>query len=144
MLKNNVVRKEGWEKRFTKYVESVANRPFKRGEHDCTIFVALCVREITGHDLSKEFFKAYKNKEQAWKILNELGCEDLCDLACLYAGEAHENVKFAKRGDIVLLKHETEGYSLGVVDLSGRQAVTTGKESLVFYPRKEWLKAWEV
>lgn len=140
MLKN---RKEGWEQRLITHIEKVHNKPFKRGQHDCALFVCNCIYEMTGCDLAEDFRGKYKTKKEAFKMLREKGCENLRDIAFARTGTPYENINFAKRGDVVLLKCG-EGFSLGIVDMSGRFAVTTGENELVYKPKDEWLEVWEI
>lgn len=143
MLKNNVQRRQDWDKRLIAYIEKVRDQPFKRGEHDCALFVCNCVYEMTGYDLAEDFRGKYDTKKEAFKMLREKGCEDLREIALARGGAPYENINFAKRGDVVLIKNN-EGFSLGIVDMSGRFAITTGENCLKYLKKDRWLEVWEI
>lgn len=138
------MRKENWVTLLADFLKTHLNAPFKRGEHDCAVFVAQALEVITGDDFIREFNgKEYHSKGEAAKLLKTHGFDDLEALATDRLGEPYANINFAKRGDVVSL-HGEEGPALAIVDLSGRFAVTTGIEGLKFYPPEKWVKAWSV
>ena len=138
-----MIRKQDWQTQLSIYFEKVREKSFKRGEHDCALFVCNCIEIMTGVDFAKDFREKYKTKKQAYEILKSKGYEGLSEIAFAKLGEPYKNINFAKRGDIVTLVCE-EGISIGLIDLSGREAITTGEKGLTYYPKDQWLKAWEV
>ena len=98
---------------------------------------------MTGADYATEYRNKYKTKKEAFKLLKEKGFDGLKEIALGKLGEPYNNINFAKRGDVVTLKCK-EGISLGIIDLSGRMAVTTGEEGLTYYPKNQWIEAWAV
>lgn len=140
---SKLTRFQNWEERFTNYVNEYMNKPFKRGQHDCALFVCNVVLEMTGHDFAEEYRDKYETKEQAYELLKKFGFKDLLQLAKKKGGKPYENLNFAKRGDVVLIQNE-EGYSLAIIDLTGRTALTTGKDGLIKVDRGRWLKAWSI
>jgi hypothetical protein len=138
------MRKENWAMLLAAFFHDRLNKPFKRSEHDCAVFVAQALEVMTGEDYIRELkAEAYHSKGEAKKVLNSHGFETLEDLATDRLGQPYENINFAKRGDVVSL-HGEEGPALAIIDLSGRSAVTTGIEGLKFYPPEKWVKAWSV
>ncbi len=136
-------RLEDWVVRLDKFIESNRNRQFKRGEFDCALFAGYAVEEMTGEKMVGPYLRTYKTKKEAFDMLRAGGIKSLVELANKYLGEPLENVNFASRGDIVAVKYENE-VALAVIDLTGRFAVTTGKDGLFFFEKKYWLKAWGV
>lgn len=134
---------EGWEIRLTQHIEKIRQEPFKRGENDCALFAGECIEIMTGRDVTSEFRKPYKSKKQAQNLLEQLGYADLEAVATAKLGEKLPSINFAGRGDCVMIKVGDEK-ALGIVDLSGRQAVSVGKEGLVHYGAKYWTDAWKV
>lgn len=135
---------QGWEIRLNDYFETMRSVPFTRGKHDCALFAGHCIEVMTETNLTDEFKETeYHTKKQAFEMLKTLGYYDLSEIANKKLGEPYPFPAYAKRGDCVLIQHE-EQQALGIVDLSGRKAITIGAEGFVFYPMKNWVKAWGV
>lgn len=135
---------QGWEIRLDTYFEKMRLVPFKRGQHDCALFAGHCVDVMRETDVTTEFKQTpYKTKKEAFEMLKALGYDDLAAIATKKLGAPLPAPGYAQRGDCVLIEHENQ-QALGIVDLSGRRAVTIGKEGFVFYPMKNWVTAWKV
>ena len=135
---------QGWEIRLNDYFEKMRSVPFARGEHDCALFAGHCIEVMTEKTITDEFKKTeYRTKQQAFEMLKNLGYYDLAEIANKKLGDCLPAPGYAQRGDCVLIQHEGQ-QALGIVDLSGRRAVTIGTEGFVFYPMKNWVKAWGV
>ena len=143
MGRQQMTRFEDWPNRLDKFIEENRHRKFERGEFDCALFAGLALEAMTGEEFVKPYFRGYKTKKQAFDMLRAGGMDSLIEVANKYLGGSLESVNFASRGDIVAVKYENE-VALAVVDLTGRYAVTTGKDGLFFFDRKYWLKAWGV
>jgi hypothetical protein len=136
-------RREDWAVQLNNFIETNRNRVFERGVFDCAVFAGLAVKAMTDEDFVQKYIGAYKSKKEGFELLKSEGMKSLVDLAEKCLGPELENIKLAGRGDIVAVKYENE-VALAVVDLTGRRAVTTGKEGLFFFESKYWLKAWGV
>lgn len=136
-------RKENWVNLFNNFVEEHRHKHFVRGVNDCAIFAANAIYILTGKDLAIDFRALYKNKQQANNILNEKGYIDLEAVADDRLGSAYSLPTRAQRGDCVLVEINSEK-ALAIVDLSGKRAVTTGKNGLEYIKMKFWIKAWKV
>lgn len=134
---------EGWEIRLNDLIESRRAIPFKRGVNDCVLFAADAVRIMTGHNFRPANMPEYKTREQAVEYLKTLGYANYEAAATDKLGEKMSSPAFAGRGDCVLIEFEGE-QALGIVDLSGRRAVTIGKKGLTQYDPKYWVAAWKV
>lgn len=134
---------QGWEKRLADYLFEVKDKPFKRGAHDCALFAGRCVDIMTGSDTVTEFLHPYESRAEAYEMLKTLGYDGLEAIANKKLGEPLPLVSYAGRGDCVLLKVD-DHEALGIVDLSGRFAVTIGLKGLVHMPPAYWEKAWKV
>lgn len=138
-----IKRYQDWAVKLNNFIESNTDRKFERGVFDCTVFAGLAVKEMTGKDFVEKYIGVYKTKKEGFELLKKEGIKDLIDLTNKCLGKPYQNVNFAKRGDVVAIKHEKE-LALGIVDLTGRRAVTTGKEGLFYFDKKHWLIAWGV
>lgn len=129
--------------RLTEYIEKMRLVPFKRGVHDCALFAGNCIDIETGLDTTSEFRKPYGTKKAAYELLKKMGYDGLAAVANAKLGEALPSPFYAGRGDCVLIEYEGEE-ALGIVDMTGRRAVTVGKDGLKFYDMKYWSKGWSV
>lgn len=132
---------EGWESRLAKYFDEMRDKPFKRGSHDCALFAGNCVDIMTETDTTSEFRQPYKTLKEALKMLKEMGYEDLSAIANKKLGEPLSNPAYAQRGDCVLIQIDDQ-QALGIVDLSGRKAITIGKEGFIYFGMENWVKVW--
>jgi hypothetical protein len=138
---------QGWELRLSAYIHKMKDEPFKRGKHDCALFAGVCADIMTGKDFTSKFRRPYKTKEQAYEFLKQLGYEGLAAIPNKLIGPPLPAPGYAQRGDGVLIEVEAEGdvhEALGIVDMTGRRAVTVGKNGLVFYDMKYWKAAWRI
>ena len=63
------MRKENWLECLNKYLDSVYDKPFEWGSHDCCHFSAACVEAMTGENPMK--FK-YKTKTGALRLIKKI------------------------------------------------------------------------
>lgn len=138
-----MIRFENWPVRLDAFIETNRHRKFDRGHFDCALFAGLAIEAMTDTKLVQDYVGLYKSKRAAFDMLKERGLNSLIDVATKHLGEPLTNINFAGRGDVVAVKYENE-LTLAVVDLTGRRAVTTGKDGLIFFEREFWLKAWGV
>lgn len=134
---------QGWEKRLSDYIESVKDQPFVRGVHDCALFAGVCAEVMTEQDFTEQFRRPYKTKKEAYEFLKSIGFDGLAAIPNKLLGEPYPNVAHAKRGDGALIECEGEE-ALGIIDMTGRRAVTVSKDGLKFYDIKYVTKAWEI
>lgn len=138
-----------WEKRLDSFCRSRRNLLFQFGSNDCALFVADAVKEITGDDLAAECRGRYQDRESAASLLRSL-CDGDLERYMEQIAKANQmeeiGIKFARRGDIVLLNQPT-GPSLGIVSLDGMKAlfaVENGPPHLDRTPVLECSRAWRV
>lgn len=138
-----MIRCEDWVARLDNFIEANRYREFERGHFDCALFAGLAIEAMTGAKIVQDYVGLYTSKRAAFALLKKRGMNDLSDVAINHLGEPLTNVNFASRGDVVVVEYEGE-FALAVIDLTGRRAVTTGKDGLIFFERQYWLKAWGV
>ncbi len=130
---------EDWPRRLAAAIEAARGRPFSWGEHDCALFAAGVVRELTGEDLAASFRGRYRSKAEAVAILGARGGLEAVATSAL--GAPLGTPALAQRGDVVLVQTD-EGLALGIC--CGPHAAVTGPQGLAFAPMPAWLKAWRV
>lgn len=132
-----------WVLRLSSYINEVRDVPFKRGEHDCALFACNCILKMTGVDIASDFRGMYTDKAGAYKLVLSKGFDDLIGLASSRLRNKQENTSYLGRGDMVVVPC-VEGIALGIVDLTGNYAVTTGKNGLVSADKDQWICGWKV
>jgi hypothetical protein len=137
-----------WDRRLDAHLKAALGRPFSWGEHDCALFAANAVRDMTGIDGAAPFRGRYRTARGATLALRRFAGGGLAEAAaaiCATHGWPAVPVTLAQRGDLVLLD-TAEGPALGLVDLTGRQAVKAGQDGLQALPldAPSVLKAWSI
>lgn len=89
------MRKENWLECLHEYLDSVYDKPFKWGTHDCCYFSASCVEAMTGKNPMK--FK-YKTKTGALRLIKKIPLDKR--LEKIFGKPIA--LAAAKRGDIML------------------------------------------
>jgi hypothetical protein len=133
------MRYQDWPERLHKLVADVQNKPFAWGEHDCCLFAAGAVQELTGIDHAADLRGSYSTVAEAAKILKARG--GVRGIATTALG-AEINPKLAQRGDIVLIQTDEHGDTLAVC--IGAQCVCPGLETLQRMPMAAAVTAWRV
>ena len=156
------MRLEAWPERLAAFIESRRRRPFAWGEHDCVVFAADAVRELTGVDHLSEFRGRYATARAAAKLLRDVGQLDAAVTARLGPAVAP---RAAQRGDVVLLdlsgasashasaatdasegaeRMEPPGVGAALGICLGAVIAAPGPEGLQFLPLRRVQCAWHV
>lgn len=133
------MRLSDWEERFSHYIESVFDKDFVWGEHDCALSFINAARAITGEDRAPEFRGKYSTELGSIRALKRIGAGDL---------ESTLDEKFpvipasmAQRGDGIW-----DGAAVGIC--MGSYALFVGqsdeRQGMFRVPRSDWVKAWRV
>jgi hypothetical protein len=137
------MRLENWHMRFSEFLRQSKDIPFEWGKNDCICFVAKAVESITGKDYLNSLDDWYSTKDGAYSFLNTHFDGQIENVFLIYLGNPKENVRFAHRGDVVLVQYNGELVG-GLIDDSGRKIVCTGLKGLVRLPKSHALKYWSV
>jgi hypothetical protein len=134
-----IMRHQDWPERLHKLIADAQNKPFAWGRHDCCLFAADAVMELTGTDPAKDFRDTYSTAATAAQILKDRG--GVRGIATAALG-AEINPKLAQRGDIVLIQTEAHGDTLAVC--IGAQCVAPGLDALGRIPISAAIASWRV
>lgn len=127
-----------WPVRLATQIEAAHRRPFSWGSHDCALWAAAVVCELTGVDFAADYRGRYKSAQGAARVMARRG--GLVTIANRALGEAVPVLQ-ARRGDVVLACREG-GPSLGIcID---ERAAFTGPDGLAFLKLTECEQAWHV
>ncbi|MCL2761446.1 MAG: hypothetical protein FWD70_07360 [Desulfuromonadales bacterium] len=133
------MRYEAWDIKLMAFIETRANMPFKWGEHDCCLFAADAVLEITGIDYAEKFRGKYADMENATKLIKQNGG----NMSEMINGLLETPIKpaLAQRGDVVMYETE-DGPALGIC--TGVNAVFAAPTGLNTRPTLDCQYAWRI
>lgn len=132
-----------WQTRLSAFLNEAQGRAFARGEFDCCLMVLDAVAVITGEDFSGSFRGRYSDAAGAQAIIDNEYQGSLAVAASAHFGQALNNVRLARRGDVVMFD-TPEGDALGIVDLSGTKIAAVAPTGLVRLPLSRATMAWRV
>lgn len=140
---------QDWPIRLEKEIKKRMDSKFSYGRHDCCLAAARCIQAINGDDLFFEIIKEYgeyKGRKAAEDALyKEGGVQAIAEKFAKKFGYKEIKVLRAIAGDVVLYNNNEGGYSLGVVELSGRNFLVPSKEKgWVQVPINLATKAWRI
>lgn len=136
-------RVDNWGSELSDFLTENNDRSFKRGSFDCAIFAGLALQVVTGENFVDDWLNKFTTKKEAYKLLKSQGFDDLLQLVTSYMGSPLPSINHAGRGDIVAIEYKGI-IGLGVIDMTGRRAVTPGLDGLVFLDSAYWLEVWRV
>jgi hypothetical protein len=133
------MRKQGWEKRLTDFLEAQRKLPFVWGQNDCVLFASKAANEVVDRDLTPEMlgYGEY-DKARAIEILREHGG----DISGIFDKHFKRKVKsMAQRGDIALVKHKDQK-AAGVI--VGRYVMCKTLDGMINVPMNDAIIVWGV
>ena len=133
------MRYQDWPERLHKIMAESHIKPFMWGSHDCCLFAANIVFELTGVDPAFALRGEYETALEAARIVKERG--GLRQIATDSLGGEISPLA-AKRGDIVMIETKEHGDTLAVC--IGFVCVAPGLDRLQYLPMSEAVTAWEV
>ena len=134
-------RRPDWPARLTRFLEERRGQPFAWGAHDCCLAACDWVRDAAGWDPAAAFRNAYDNRDGAMRALRALGAGTLTDTARRIGGPPLASVRFAQRGDVVLIR-SAAGPALGIV--VGDRIAAAGPAGWSFVPLGDAVMAWRI
>ncbi len=136
-------RKDLWVSAYHAAIEEVRRTPFSWSSHDCVVgLAARVVLAITGIDLAAQWRGQYDDAISAYRVLQELGCSTVADLAANFLPE-YEHQAQAHLGDIAAIPTDTLfGHVLGV--FNGENVAVLTEQGLGWYPRRAVTRAFRV
>lgn len=136
-----------WEKRLHVICSQRMHAPFSFGVNDCAMFAADAIHVMTGLDIAAEVRGQYDSRESSQTLLAGLTgggwLEEYAVLVANREGMQEVGIRFARRGDMVLM-HQEVGPSLGIVSLDGMRALFAGVDGLERFPVLDCSRAWRV
>ena len=145
------VRKPDWQSRLHEYLVAHHQDKFRYGQIDCCLFVSSAVLEMTGTDLGAPFRGRYASRKAAFEAIAKYtgapSVKAIAEKIFTEHGIRKIPVLSASRGDIVLLERSVD-YSLGLIDLSGKDVLVSSRRGLWRLPlsqiRPQIVYAWRI
>lgn len=142
-----LVRRSDWALALEAFLFEAQNRKFHYGSWDCCLFVCDAIKVMTGTDPATPFRGRYDSRDEAEReLLSFCGSRSVRAVAERVAATnamTEIPVKFAGRGDVALVKRSRD-YSLGLVDLSGRDLLIAGASGLARISQMRAVRAWKI
>jgi len=128
------------------FLHSRVATPFAWGSHDCCLFAADAILEVTGIDIADDFRGRYADEAGAFALIESVtGGATVADAAAHCAAKhgftEHRFPLMAQRGDLVVMNN---GGNLiaGVVHLNGRHVVSVSEHGPVRLSNLAIVRAW--
>lgn len=104
-----------WEKRLQKVIDDWEKKPFIWGESDCVHFAVACFHAVTSTKIDLDKFTGkYSDRKSAEKLMRDNNMNNIKFALEEVTGiKTHENILYARRGDIVLHSDGALGVCLG-------------------------------
>ena len=133
------MRHQDWSKRFNMLIQVSHNKLFVWGTHDCCLFAADVVNELTGIDHAQFLRGRYRTHLGAARIIKKLG-----GVKVIVENALGDEIQplLAQRGDIVLIKTKEFGDTLAVC--AGEYCFAPGYNGLAKVSIQEAVAAWRV
>jgi hypothetical protein len=93
------------------YAAEAGARPFRPGRHDCALFAAGWVKQVTGQDFARGWRSTYRSLRRGQQLLEEAGFIDHVALAAAHLPEIAP--AFAQVGDVAVLDDQAFGIVAG-------------------------------
>jgi len=93
------------------YAAEAGARSFRPGRHDCALFAAGWVKQVTGQDYARGWRSTYRSLKRGQQLLEEAGFTDHVALAATHLPEIAP--AFAQVGDIAVLDDNAFGITAG-------------------------------
>ena len=140
-------RRPEWQTALHGFLLSQQSRRFCYGEFDCCLFVGDAILSMTGTDIARAFRSGYSSRREALELIKRYtGRASIAAVAEQIAAEHDMRelpLPFAQRGDMILLKRSRD-FSLGLLDLNGREILAASKNGLLRLLPARACRAWRV
>jgi len=137
-----VRRPHDWPERLRTFLEARETAPFDWATHNCCLFAADWVRELTGIDPAAKYRDQVKTEEDAKALLAKKGgVLGLIKRTAKAHGWEEVPRHYAQRGDLILFDGPL-GKTLGIC--TGPSFAAAAPDSLTHIDMKHALRAWRI
>lgn len=151
----NTAKAEDWEFKLAMFLNDRVESIFSWGDHDCCLFVADAILEMTGFDVAEFFRGKYSDRESAFESMKEYSGGSVAETVgkiCDDNGFKEIPVEEVRMGDIATIRvkavdpiaHElSNGISIGI-NIKENDFLSAGRKGLVQSRNPEIVKAWRI
>ncbi len=142
-----LTRRADWATRLHNFLSERGADRFAYGRVDCCLWVADAVLGMTGIDPAAPLRGRYRSLREARVLMREYaGRPSVAAVVAAITAE-HKMPEIppltAQRGDVVLVSRSRD-YSLGLLDLNGRDILSVGRDGLLRLSLSRAARAWRV
>lgn len=117
------MRQQNWRTKLTAHIHERLDRDFEWGQHDCVLWAASCIEQVTGTDYAKDIRGTYTTPEGGYKaIVKVFGCHQIIELCTKLLGPSF-HVSHAIPGDVVYKSSNQGGFDAVLGICNGRYSI---------------------
>ncbi len=131
-----------WQSRLNKMIQEARDEEYKIGKHDCALFAAKVIKEITGRDFLSGLEGKYNSRFSSLRFIKEVAGAGLKEAVSRFLEQETIPVSYATQGDLMLLVDFTEMEHLGIC--IGRRTAFLTDAGLCFFETLDCEWAWRV
>ena len=129
------------------YLFAHKSDPFVWGQADCCLFAANAIQSFTGQDLAADFRGKYTDEASAFALIREITGGNSVGNAAEYCAtkaglQEWRSPLLARRGDLVVIDNAGREIA-GIIDLTGRFALSMAETGMIVLPLSAVKKAWK-
>jgi hypothetical protein len=152
---DNTLKAEDWEFKLAMFLNGRVESPFQWGGHDCCLFLADAILEMTGFDVAEFFRGKYTDRETAFELMKEYSggsVVETWDKAAEVHGFREISPDSVQVGDIATIKVKaldpiayelSNGVSVGI-NVKDQDFLSPGRKGLTQSRNPEIVKAWRI
>ncbi len=131
-----------WQSRLNKGIQEARNKEYKIGKHDCALFAARIIKDITGRDFLSGLEGKYSSRRESLLFIREVAGAGLKEAVSKFMEQETILVSFATQGDLMLLIDFTKMEHLGIC--IGKRTAFLTDSGLCFFETLDCEWAWRV
>jgi len=136
-----------WQSRLERFLQENRTRRFVYGEWDCCLFAAAAIQVMTGTHPHPEYIGTYSTRVQCRDLIRRetghSGVQFIWRKVMQEHGIEEGPPGFAQRGNPVLIKRGSSGYSVGIIGFGGEIEVAASL-GLKRASRAQAVSSWRV
>ena len=131
-----------WQSRLNKAIQEARDKEYEIGKHDCALFAAKVIKDITGRDFFSSLKGKYGSRRESLKFIREVAGAGLKEAVSKFLEQETIPVSYATQGDLMFLVDFTGMEHLGIC--IGKRTAFLTDGGLCFYETLDCLWAWKI
>ena len=138
---NGIERKPGWEDILAGRISGASKLSYEIGVHDCVIFAAETLAEISPNDFTSVFKNKYKTRKGSLRVIGKYG-KTLLEAVSNVINREPLNPRFFSRGCPVIIKDNDGLEHVGIC--LGEQSAFLGEDGLSYVKTLDCIAVWRI